>query len=120
MGNRRSGQNGTYPRTLIWPSGFRSLASTRLGVPSRSQLKSYIIRWATYSQGRFKEGVSLTVHHELDQWRKYAYGSIATAGVATVDVVAGCNELVFNPLLRWDLSRSSFASSSGRMSLSTT
>jgi hypothetical protein len=34
----------------------------------------------------FKEGVSLTVYDELARWEKYAYG---------------CNELVFNPLLRW-------------------
>lgn len=37
-------------------------------------------RWATYSQGGFKEGVSLTVDDELNRWQKYAYG---------------CNECVF-------------------------
>lgn len=40
----------------------------------RLQLKHYIIRWATYSQGGFKEGVSLTCDDELNRWQKYAYG----------------------------------------------
>lgn len=31
-------------------------------------------RWATYSNGEFKEGVSLTVDDELNRWQKYAYG----------------------------------------------
>ncbi|KAJ4476788.1 glycosyl transferase family group 2-domain-containing protein [Lentinula lateritia] len=52
----------------------------------RLQLKGYIIRWATYSNGGFKEGVSLTVDDELNRWQKYAYG---------------CNELIFNPLISW-------------------
>ncbi|KAG7087305.1 hypothetical protein E1B28_013283 [Marasmius oreades] len=52
----------------------------------RLQLKGYIIRWATYSEGGFKEGVSLTVDDELNRWQKYSYG---------------CNELLFNPLVRW-------------------
>ena len=41
----------------------------------RLQLRGYIIRWATYSQGAFKEGVSLTVDDELNRWQKYAYGA---------------------------------------------
>ncbi|CDO70154.1 hypothetical protein BN946_scf185009.g5 [Trametes cinnabarina] len=52
----------------------------------RLQLKNYIIRWATYSEGGFKEGVSLTCDDELNRWQKYAYG---------------CNELIFNPLVHW-------------------
>ncbi|KAF7760728.1 CAZyme family GT2 [Agaricus bisporus var. burnettii] len=52
----------------------------------RLQLKGYVIRWATYSEGGFKEGVSLTVDDELNRWQKYAYG---------------CNELIFNPLKDW-------------------
>ncbi|KAI8976424.1 glycosyl transferase family group 2-domain-containing protein [Trametes punicea] len=52
----------------------------------RLQLKGYIIRWATYSEGGFKEGVSLTCDDELNRWQKYSYG---------------CNELIFNPLVRW-------------------
>ncbi|KAF8488446.1 glycosyl transferase family group 2-domain-containing protein [Russula emetica] len=52
----------------------------------RLQLKGYIIRWATYSEGGFKEGVSLTCDDELNRWQKYSYG---------------CNELIFNPLVQW-------------------
>jgi len=52
----------------------------------RLQLKGYIIRWATYSDGGFKEGVSLTCDDELNRWQKYAYG---------------CNELIFNPIIEW-------------------
>ncbi|KAE9409847.1 hypothetical protein BT96DRAFT_953206 [Gymnopus androsaceus JB14] len=48
--------------------------------------RGYDIRWATYSNGGFKEGVSLTVDDELNRWQKYAYG---------------CNELLFNPLVEW-------------------
>jgi len=40
----------------------------------RLQLKRYVIRWATYSHGGFKEGVSLTCDDELSRWQKYAYG----------------------------------------------
>ena len=52
----------------------------------RLQMRGYIIRWATYSKGGFKEGVSLTCDDELNRWQKYAYG---------------CNELIFNPLIEW-------------------
>ncbi|EJF59433.1 hypothetical protein DICSQDRAFT_181943 [Dichomitus squalens LYAD-421 SS1] len=52
----------------------------------RLQLSGYIIRWATYSDGGFKEGVSLTCDDELNRWQKYSYG---------------CNELIFNPLIDW-------------------
>ncbi|KAF5376599.1 hypothetical protein D9757_009590 [Collybiopsis confluens] len=52
----------------------------------RLLLKGYTLRWATYSQGGFKEGVSLTVVDELARWQKYAYG---------------CDEIIFNPLIQW-------------------
>jgi cellulose synthase/poly-beta-1,6-N-acetylglucosamine synthase-like glycosyltransferase len=52
----------------------------------RLQLRGYIIRWATYSEGGFKEGVSLTPDDELNRWEKYSYG------------VA---EMMFNPIVRW-------------------
>jgi hypothetical protein len=37
-------------------------------------MKEYTIRWATYSEGGFKEGVSLAFDDELNRWQKYAYG----------------------------------------------
>lgn len=40
----------------------------------RVQLKNYTIRWANYSGGGFKEGVSLTVDDELNRWKKIAFG----------------------------------------------
>ncbi|KAK7469308.1 hypothetical protein VKT23_003792 [Stygiomarasmius scandens] len=46
----------------------------------------YDLRWATYSAGEFKEGVSLTISDECNRWQKYAYG---------------CSELVFNPISKW-------------------
>jgi len=49
-------------------------------------LKGYIVRWATYSKGMFKEGVSLSVDDELNRWQKYSYG---------------CNECVLFLLLVW-------------------
>ncbi|EIW53034.1 uncharacterized protein TRAVEDRAFT_175203 [Trametes versicolor FP-101664 SS1] len=52
----------------------------------RLMLRGYIIRWATYSNRGFKEGVSLTCDDELNRWQKYSYG---------------CNELIFNPLVQW-------------------
>jgi hypothetical protein len=52
----------------------------------RLLLRGYTLRWATYSDGGFKEGVSLTVVDELARWQKYAYG---------------CNEIIFNPLVKW-------------------
>lgn len=41
----------------------------------RLLLNGYTLRWATYSDGGFKEGVSLTVVDELARWQKYAYGT---------------------------------------------
>ncbi|KAI3481012.1 hypothetical protein L1887_56838 [Cichorium endivia] len=46
----------------------------------------YITRWATYSNNKFEEGVSLTCDDELNRWQKYAFG---------------CAELVFNRIWEW-------------------
>ncbi|KAI0251039.1 glycosyl transferase family group 2-domain-containing protein [Lactifluus subvellereus] len=67
----------------IWSE---SHVSEDFDLAMRLQMRGYIIRWATYSKGGFKEGVSLTVDDELNRWQKYAYG---------------CNELLFNPLVQW-------------------
>ncbi|KAL0568000.1 hypothetical protein V5O48_013993 [Marasmius crinis-equi] len=69
--------------TKLWSE---SNVSEDFDMALRLQLKGYIIRWSTYSEGGFKEGVSLTVDDELNRWQKYSYG---------------CNELLFNPLIRW-------------------
>ncbi|WVR04424.1 hypothetical protein IAU60_001426 [Kwoniella sp. DSM 27419] len=52
----------------------------------RLQMKGWSLRWASYSNGGFQEGVSLTADDELNRWQKYAYG---------------CSELLFNPLKSW-------------------
>lgn len=52
----------------------------------RLLMKGYIVRWATYSNNEFLEGVSLTPDDEINRWQKYAFG---------------CSELVFNPLRYW-------------------
>lgn len=49
----------------------------------RVQMAGMVCRLATYHNGGFEEGVSLTIYDELNRWEKYAYG---------------CNELVFHPL----------------------
>ncbi|KAH9026838.1 glycosyl transferase family group 2-domain-containing protein [Lactarius pseudohatsudake] len=68
----------------IWSE---SHVSEDFDMAMRLQLRGYIIRWATYSKGGFKEGVSLTIDDELNRWQKYAYG---------------CSErLLFNPLVQW-------------------
>lgn len=53
----------------------------------RLQLAGYIIRWATYSLGAFKEGVSLTVDDELNRWQKYAYGESAPGVYAGIILI---------------------------------
>ncbi|KAH6904288.1 glycosyl transferase family group 2-domain-containing protein [Coprinopsis sp. MPI-PUGE-AT-0042] len=70
-------------KVKIWSE---SNVSEDFDMALRLILKGYIIRWATYSDGGFKEGVSLTVDDELNRWQKYAYG---------------CNELLFNPIVQW-------------------
>ncbi|KAI0688232.1 glycosyl transferase family group 2-domain-containing protein [Cytidiella melzeri] len=70
-------------KSKIWSE---SNVSEDFDMALRLQLKGYIIRWSTYSDGGFKEGVSLTCDDELNRWQKYAYG---------------CNELIFNPLIEW-------------------
>ncbi|KAG5644401.1 hypothetical protein DXG03_008568 [Asterophora parasitica] len=68
----------------------------------RLLLKGYTLRWATYSEGGFKEGVSLTVVDELARWQKYAYGAFAASfKVRETNEGLGCNEIIFNPLIKW-------------------
>ncbi|KAL0959386.1 hypothetical protein HGRIS_014637 [Hohenbuehelia grisea] len=70
-------------QTKIWSE---SNVSEDFDMALRLLQKGYVIRWATYSEGGFKEGVSLSVDDELNRWQKYAYG---------------CNELLFNPFVQW-------------------
>lgn len=69
--------------TKFWSD---SHVSEDFDVSLRLQMNDFVVRLATYHEGAFKEGVSLTVYDEIARWEKYAYG---------------CNELVFNPLYKW-------------------
>ncbi|KAJ9480047.1 Glyco_trans_2-like domain-containing protein [Pseudozyma hubeiensis] len=60
--------------------------SEDLDLGLRLLLNGWIVRWATYSNYGFQEGVSLTYMDELNRWRKYTYGIF---------------ELFLNPLWRW-------------------
>ena len=44
------------------------------------------MRWATYSDYEFEEGVSLTAADELSRWQKYAWG---------------VSEIIFFPIKNW-------------------
>lgn len=50
------------------------------------QTIGYTVRMASYNNGDFKEGVSLTVYDEISRWQKYAYG---------------VSELMWHPLRFW-------------------
>jgi hypothetical protein len=39
-----------------------------------SPAQGYTIRWASYTNGEFEEGVSLTCDDELNRWQKYSWG----------------------------------------------
>lgn len=72
-------------RTLFWSEAH---VSEDFDISLRLQMNGFVVRLATYHNGGFEEGVSLTVYDELSRWEKYAYG---------------CNELVFNPILYWPI-----------------
>ncbi|ORY19790.1 glycosyl transferase family group 2-domain-containing protein [Clohesyomyces aquaticus] len=72
-------------RTKFWSEDH---VSEDFDVSLRLQINNFVVRLATYHDGGFKEGVSLTVYDELARWEKYAYG---------------CNELVFHPLVKWPM-----------------
>lgn len=55
----------------IWSE---SHVSEDFDIALRMMLNGCTLRWATHSNGGFKEGVSLTVDDELNRWQKYAYG----------------------------------------------
>lgn len=48
--------------------------------------RGYITRWATYADGGYEEGVSLSCTDELNRWQKYAWG---------------VSEIVFNKFWQW-------------------
>jgi len=72
----------------------------------RLQGVGFIVRLAAYQGDGFKEGVSLTVYDELARWEKYACFTssrpLPAFLLTTIYRYAyGCNELIFNPLVKW-------------------
>jgi cellulose synthase/poly-beta-1,6-N-acetylglucosamine synthase-like glycosyltransferase len=57
--------DGADGERKIWSE---SNVSEDFDMALRLQLGGYVVRWATYSEGGFKEGVSLTADDELNRW----------------------------------------------------
>ncbi|KAF5369368.1 hypothetical protein D9758_002569 [Tetrapyrgos nigripes] len=79
QGYRQAGVRKFYSETTV---------SEDMDLSLRLLEKGYVVRWATYANGGFKEGVSLTLTDEVARFQKYA---------------CGCNEILFNPLFRWPI-----------------
>jgi hypothetical protein len=111
--------------TKIWSE---SNVSEDFDMALRLQMKGYTIRWATYSDGGFKEGVSLTCDDEVNRWQKYSYGmSFLFPGHLEPLLIEVQNQGVANSYSTlWlnggigDLSPSSSVSSCGQTHLCTT
>lgn len=69
--------------TRVWSE---NTVSEDFEISLRVVMKGYIVRWATYSNEGYMEGVSLSADDELNRWQKYAFG---------------VSELLFNPLSQW-------------------
>lgn len=80
----------------------------------RAQMRGYTVRWATYSKGGFKEGVSLTCDNELDRWQKVRTSSLCALlslersrltqrpfPSRSTQYAYGCSELLFHPMKDW-------------------
>ncbi|GAA5929369.1 uncharacterized protein JCM15063_004133 [Sporobolomyces koalae] len=69
-----------------WQIWSESHVSEDFDCALRMLVAGYDVRWASYSNGGFKEGVSLTCDDEINRWQKYAFG---------------VSELLFHPLKDW-------------------
>ena len=69
-----------------WAIWSESHVSEDFDCALRMLVAGYDVRWASYSNGGFKEGVSLTAVDEINRWQKYAFG---------------VSELLFHPLKSW-------------------
>jgi hypothetical protein len=67
-------QDASFIEEGVLKQWSESNVSEDFNMALRLLLKGYTLRWATYSEGGFKEGVSLTIVDELARWQKYAYG----------------------------------------------
>ncbi|GAA5940458.1 hypothetical protein JCM3775_005096 [Rhodotorula graminis] len=69
-----------------WQIWSESHVSEDFDCALRMLVAGYDVRWATYSEGAFEEGVSLTCDDEINRWQKYAFG---------------VSELLFHPIRYW-------------------
>ncbi|GAA5975719.1 hypothetical protein JCM5350_002705 [Sporobolomyces pararoseus] len=69
-----------------WQIWSESHVSEDFDCALRMLVNGYDVRWASYSNGGFQEGVSLTCDDEINRWQKYAFG---------------VSELLFHPLKYW-------------------
>ncbi|KAJ9480062.1 Glyco_trans_2-like domain-containing protein [Pseudozyma hubeiensis] len=74
------------PKTGQLITWSESSVSEDFDMSLRLQLQGYVIRWATYANLGYLEGVSLTPSDELNRWQKYAFG---------------CSEIIMHPLRLW-------------------
>lgn len=74
------------PKTDQLITWSESSVSEDFDMSLRLQLQGYVVRWATYSNLGYLEGVSLTPSDELNRWQKYAFG---------------CSEIIMQPLRLW-------------------
>ncbi|POY70489.1 hypothetical protein BMF94_6557 [Rhodotorula taiwanensis] len=57
-----------------WQIWSESHVSEDFDCAMRMLVAGYDVRWATYSNGGFQEGVSLSADDEINRWQKYAFG----------------------------------------------
>lgn len=84
-----------------------SCVSEDFDLSLRIQMKGWSMRWATYSNGGFQEGVSLTAVDELNRWQKCESHRCADGDIThhfhllcQIDAY-GCSEMLFNPFSKW-------------------
>ncbi|SJX63876.1 uncharacterized protein SRS1_21040 [Sporisorium reilianum f. sp. reilianum] len=78
-----SERDATTGQLITWSENS---VSEDFDMSLRLQLQGYVVRWATYSNLGYLEGVSLTPSDELNRWQKYAFG---------------CSEIILQPLRLW-------------------
>lgn len=87
----------------------RPRPSPSRGSSTDADPRSYDVRWATYSDGAFEEGVSLTCDDELNRWQKCVVClSLPRSGLLSLPssltarrYAFGVSELLFHPIRYW-------------------
>lgn len=59
---------------MLHGGSFRKTAPEMVSLYGKANGQGYTIRWASYANGEFEEGVSLTCDDEINRWQKYAWG----------------------------------------------